>query len=877
MRKMSFYLRSLFITLLLICTTQSLVAQKTVHKEVPKDLYGFWQFEVKNKGDWNGINLGKNYIEHFYNLSKVDSVVQNDKTYTLHLTSPDRRDARAIIEMGQKGQATITMKFEYEEPKKYNCKQFELDPDIELLPQSKYPTAIEGEWIMGSDIRKPLTIKGDKLIWNAQAWNIIWLGEYLKKEFRALVELNGHHRLLYITPQNDKSKKLVFGNNVQYYQPIPAKEEQNMLYGTWCDKRTNEWIVGFFDKIAVYKNKTWQYKVLEQKKNKYKVELSKGKESVLLDLKLKGKDLDVCKFRDGERKLKLHYTARPLPYNTPDTKPFEKRAYKLDSVTISGYLLNYPEKNKPFEVSVFDITERHSKEFYADIDDNGCFTMKVPVINTTQIHLDWETSYLIDIVEPNEDYFIFIDYAGSRSLWQENNAVIWNMGKNARLHQDIINHHHKTKISHYVRDYNEKIKTTDDLLDVNQKIYQNNIDELDRYLKANPIQSKRFKSFAYNSIKIKLGFALMQNRFKLYGEGGSFSKRYESYVDSLLQSINTPYTLMQFTPSWLRDYSDYYIEKTVQKSFQLNFEKLAEFIEEEKLYTFNKEEKRSLTNWQNYIAKLKKMQEAKADSITIKKYYEAHKEEIEPAIKLLQIPKINKGLNEYFKAEMTKGFPTQLDNLPVKISDDFKDLLILRRGLDILDHTQVALRSNEFSILIKNMKNEYFRNLLKERQEYFTNLDKKNINYLNTLKRTDHLKDAKTADELLKKLIEPYKGKVIYLDFWGTWCGPCKGEMKYVSAIKQAMKGKDVIFMYLANRSPEKAWKNVIKQNHLVGENIVHYNLPEEQEAMLERRLGIQSFPTFMIIDKKGDIVNMKAPRPSDGDRLVQELNKWLK
>ncbi len=875
MKRINFWLKSLVAIFLLGFATQSLVAQKQVLKEVPKELCGFWQFEVANKGDWNGINLGKNYIEHFYSLSQVDSVVHNGNSYTIHLTAPSRRRGKAIIEFGDKALAKITFKFEYQAPKEYNCKLFTSDPDIELLPQSKYSEAIDGAWVMGEDIRKPLLIKQDKLLWNAEEWQILWLGEYLKKEYRALVEKDGHHRLIYITPQQDKSKKLVFGNNVQYYQPMPAKSEQNMLYGTWCDRESNEWIVAFFDKIAVYKNKTWQYKILKQKKNKYKVELSKGKEKLILDLKLKGKDLDVCKLSDGERKLKLHYTARPLPYNSPDTKPFEKRAYKLDSVTISGYLLNYPKQNKPFEVSVFDIVDGHSKAFYADIDENGCFTMKVPVINTSQIHLDWGTSYLRDVVEPNEDYFIFIDYAGSNSLWQENNAVIWHMGKNARLHQEIINHHYKTKISHYVRDYNEKIKTTDDLLDVNQKVYQHKIDELNRYIKANPIQSERFKTFAYHYIKTGLGFVLMQNRFKVRGEEGSFSKRYENYVDSLFQSSDIPYTLTRDMKGFIRDYVGYKLDKSSTEVRWLRNKELAEFVEKAKLYHFTEEEKRLIDKSEKISEELDRLS-AKQGTVLIKKRFDFSKKDFETVSKIFQNDTIKGAIPLCFQWKEMKHLAKQLETLPVKLSNDVKDLVFLTKGLKALYHIQSPLLPCHMNILMKNIKNKYFRELLNERQEYFTNIEKKNIDYLNTLKRTDHLKDSKTADELLKKLIEPYKGKVIYLDIWGIWCGPCKEEMKYVSAIKKAMKGKDVIFMYLANRSPEKAWKNVIKQNHLVGENIVHYNLPEEQEAMLERRLGIQSFPTFMIIDKKGDIVNMKAPRPSEGSRLIKELHKWL-
>ncbi len=128
--------------------------------------------------------------------------------------------------------------------------------------------------------------------------------------------------------QTKNSKKFVFDNKAQFYHPMPPKNEQNRLYGTWCDKKTNEWVVGFFDKIAVYKNQSWKYKVTEQKKNKYTVELQKGDKKQTLFLTLKGKKQDECNLKDGKTQINLFYTPRPLPYNYPDTKPFPTMVIK---------------------------------------------------------------------------------------------------------------------------------------------------------------------------------------------------------------------------------------------------------------------------------------------------------------------------------------------------------------------------------------------------------------------------------------------------------------------------------------------------------------------------------------------------------------------
>ena len=82
--------------------------------------------------------------------------------------------------------------------------------------------------------------------------------------------------------------------------------------------------------------------------------------------------------------------------------------------------------------------------------------------------------------------------------------------------------------------------------------------------------------------------------------------------------------------------------------------------------------------------------------------------------------------------------------------------------------------------------------------------------------------------------------------------------------------------MYLANHSTEDSWKNIIKEYHLTGTNVVHFNLPDEQQELLEKSLSINSFPTFILLDKEGNIVDRHAPRPSQKQELINRINELL-
>ena len=160
---------------------------------------------------------------------------------------------------------------------------------------------------------------------------------------------------------------------------------------------------------------------------------------------------------------------------------------------------------------------------------------------------------------------------------------------------------------------------------------------------------------------------------------------------------------------------------------------------------------------------------------------------------------------------------------------------------------------------------------------FYKNVATKGMTYEASLKNTSHLKEYQDAKALFEELIKPYKGKVIYVDFWGTWCGPCKENMKYVKDIKAKLKGQDVVFMYFANRSPEDSWKNIIKEMDLTGENVVQYRLPEKQEEIIERLFSVNSFPTYLLINKEGKVVNTKAASPMLGEIAVQQISELLK
>ena len=126
---------------------------------------------------------------------------------------------------------------------------------------------------------------------------------------------------------------------------------------------------------------------------------------------------------------------------------------------------------------------------------------------------------------------------------------------------------------------------------------------------------------------------------------------------------------------------------------------------------------------------------------------------------------------------------------------------------------------------------------------------------------------------IIDKIIRPYRGKIVYLDIWGTWCAPCKRKLSESHKLKAELKDYDIVYLYLANRSPEKSWKNVIAEYDLTESNCVHYNLPDNQQHAVEQYVELTGYPTYRLFDKQGGIHHLNWLDDEDLSEFKKKLD----
>ena len=157
---------------------------------------------------------------------------------------------------------------------------------------------------------------------------------------------------------------------------------------------------------------------------------------------------------------------------------------------------------------------------------------------------------------------------------------------------------------------------------------------------------------------------------------------------------------------------------------------------------------------------------------------------------------------------------------------------------------------------------------------------KENLRFQNS-RITDKDYHILTCDSTITSLedaVKPFKGKVVYIDVWATWCGPCLKEFQYLPALKEKAHNMDVVYLYISIDRPEerKKWEKTIAYHQLKGYHLlVNEKLGKSLYTELGNERQILSIPCFVIIDKTGKIAIRHAAAPSEPEKVIEQLSTY--
>ena len=250
------------------------------------------------------------------------------------------------------------------------------------------------------------------------------------------------------------------------------------------------------------------------------------------------------------------------------------------------------------------------------------------------------------------------------------------------------------------------------------------------------------------------------------------------------------------------------------------------------------------------------------------------------------------------------------EEVTAKINGEINDYFVPYKAEYLDDFNDTAyLQLEVYQSLLYDLSDEKFRNknnlpeLNKELQEYYTtsNLvyEIKYKGYSNELgeklsKAAEEITNqtyANVIQELLNEYksitqgnpasdlmfttlnegtvkLSDYKGKVIVLDLWATWCVPCIQEKPHFEALEKKYHGNEEVEFISLSIDTEKVWRNYYKKHEAIGN---HFQINRSQLSSYK----VMAIPRFFVIDKDFNIVDVFAPLPSTGE-LETLINQYI-
>ena len=613
----------------------------------------------------------------------------------------------------------------------------------------------------------------------------------------------------------------------------------------WRSEATGDWLIGFAKQHVIYNNKVWDIVSQTEKKDAYTLTLNDGT------------TIRVDKMKKGLRQIAIGkdkaivcspITGAALPdYPTKDTrKGFVDNGYNVkDSVTIVGWLKDMPEEARrqggDFTVSVKNFLVDEEETTYAKMDSLGRFTMKMPLLNSSEVFIDWDRSHQSSVLEPGKTYFFLSDFMTGQTLW---------MGDDVRVQNELIVYPHAWPNDRIPRDQRGKVKAMDFKAKTDNSRAAATA-SLEETIAQHPNLSQRYTDYAKGYIQTAQGESLMQGRYAM--PNYELPQEYMDYVaKECWQKAVKPYTLYRDFVSFRDDYLTYLIHN---RQWRVNWN----------IYDYNSElasndkELALLNRWKDWLidanAKVMAAPEEERQKVA-EKLNADNADMIKEVDKILQSSKAQKVLRgkELIIRMGQEAFV--LDSLGV--DQIIKDVWLSRLVNSLIDETHTAVSPMVIDTLKAMVKNHFGIERIEKANDYYLALENREFDKL-VLKSSDNLADLSEGEALLKKILEPYKGKFVLLDIWGTWCGPCKEALSHSTEEYARLKDYDIQYLYLANKSPQTAYENVIKEYNVSGPNVAHYNLPPEQQAAIERHLNVHEFPTYKLFNRDGELLDLKV------------------
>lgn len=618
------------------------------------------------------------------------------------------------------------------------------------------------------------------------------------------------------------------------------------LNNEWFNSNTGKMEIAFFNSVAIWHEKVWKCSNVKNTESKYQFELQRGTQKLLVmvarisdsEIKITSKNVTTTCFINRDL---CKQVADPSVYTTP--------IVKMDSATYSGYIRGFSPRYgfKTIALHVDNILTQNQDTYLASINDNGYFSVRIPLYHPQYVYVRSDVYNGAPYLEPGKELFTILGGDGVQFA-----------GELAALNYDLnfLNSYHginwdeleKLVVNMSPDDY----KTY--LLALQKKEYT----RLDSLRNLNKVSAK-----AYQVKKIDIDYRYISQIME-------YGWQYEGAYRAAKKLERKDTVNIQPYPA---NYFNFISHDIANNKVAVISNSYNSFVNRIK-YLDAVRPKRYVWNFKKIYEELTKSADTLSEND--KKFADL----ILPDGNLRSdsaLRDVSHRFNKEHSAFINKVVQKEMRNLYlIKVDSAFgiskNDWIVdIMNSQDILwpisqEFTPSA--QAELADILSEINDPFIRNYITEQN-------------VKTLKQIEANKNAggyfvnqtpnAEGDKLFDAMMSKYKGKLVYVDFWATWCSPCRSGIKEIMPLKEELQNNNIAFVYITDESsPEQTYKNMIPT--IKGE---HYRLTNDEYRYLAAKFNISGIPHYVLVDKNGKVISPKLGHKSNEELKNLFQKNW--
>jgi thiol-disulfide isomerase/thioredoxin len=654
---------------------------------------------------------------------------------------------------------------------------------------------------------------------------------------------------------------IMFFSTIVHAQDLPNKEVEQSLKGDWFSSDGSpEWRISFTDSILIYNGQVWKYKINRGTKS----------ERLAISMHQDNTQKTIYAIREGdgyrfgeELKSMLRHSRTPLKKYTSATKndrPYKLPILKPDSVTYCGYFRGYDTDSdfKTGRIVVTDVTTGNKQTYLIEVRRDGSFSVKFAMNYPHALFVDFPGYRNMVFFEPGATLFQLIDLKGPKK------ANLF-MGSTARLNMELQEMSDFTSIDYAQLDKDVAGFSPSKYKGHLSKIETSILNKIEVYKKDNPI-SKKTEQVILFQVKYHIADLKLSYRQKVSGaiaqvlDSSYFDYIADLPVENKLSLISERYESFLIG---LRSSASIYVE---------NF--IPTIVPQERLF--------------EQLLVQERLPHSEAGLLRAFIAMKAQGEELDRTTRAFHLNYTDQSIIDILRLYEKKfsGIAYEIgERMRIKKMKTFfnlktsfiTDLLLSREEYEIINladkpFTEAYFQQLKYQItdnaLIATLR------VMNNRKPEINNKNSVAAKLTLTAERltgtgTGQLKtiEKSVESDLFHRITNQFKGKVIVVDFWATWCSPCLAGINYIKTLKDELAKEDIVFVYITDQtSPTDTYNKMAVE--ISGQ---HFRLSSDEWNILSKQFNIIGIPHQVLIDKMGNVIDPSF-RPSDNNMLKAVL-----